>query len=452
MPSLKKKPSATVLVKRKGTKVVQKLNPFEVRINKKKHDVLGQKSKSDKGLPGVARSKAVKKRKKTLLVEYQQRNKTNEFVDRRFGEYNDDLTAEEKMMKRFTLKRKRKHERSSLFTLNDDDEEGLTHYGRSIGGMEKFDHIELSENELEDEDIGDTHFGGFLRKKQKISETEDDVKPDRLRSRKEIMEEVVAKSKAMKYKQQSEKQDVEELLDKINTDWKSLQTTLPFASDGSKGQKLKTDDYDKTVRELAYEKRGQPTDRMKTEEEIAKEEKEKLEKREADRVRRMKGVIPSGDDMTTESADYIRDQPIVKKKVQFTLRYKDGKIVQEEGGPSVYEAVGRRGERRDPSDVGGESDSDEDCEGDDASDATGDGDVCEGGDVSDSSEGGDPGDEYGSDLESDVSDHESDIEELNQPIIKGPSKAEIKKMKKLASKEVACADMITACEWLHVQT
>ncbi len=44
----------------------------------------------------------------------------------------------------------RKHERSSLFTLNDDDEEGLTHYGRSIGGMEKFDHIELSENELED--------------------------------------------------------------------------------------------------------------------------------------------------------------------------------------------------------------------------------------------------------------------------------------------------------------
>ena len=147
-------------------------------------------------------------------------------------------------------------------------------------------------------------------------------------------------------------------------------------------------------------------------------------------------MIPSGDDMTTESADYIRDQPIVKKKVQFTLRYKDGKIVQEEGGPSVYEAVGRRGERRDPSDVGGESDSDEDCEDDDASDATGDGDVCESSDVSDSSEGDDPGDEYGSDLESDVSDHESDIEEPNQPIIKGPSKAEIKKMKKLASKEL----------------
>lgn len=61
MPSLKNKHSATVMAKKKRAKVVEKLNPFEVRINKKKHDVLGQKSKSDKGLPGVARSKAVRK-------------------------------------------------------------------------------------------------------------------------------------------------------------------------------------------------------------------------------------------------------------------------------------------------------------------------------------------------------------------------------------------------------
>ncbi len=67
MPSLKKKQSAVLVAKKKRAKVVEKLNPFEVRINKKKHDVLGQKSKSDKGLPGVARSKAVKK----VLVKFQ---------------------------------------------------------------------------------------------------------------------------------------------------------------------------------------------------------------------------------------------------------------------------------------------------------------------------------------------------------------------------------------------
>ena len=41
----------------------------------------------------------------------------------------------------------RKHERSSVFNLEDDNEEGLTHFGQSIGDMERFDHIELSEDE-----------------------------------------------------------------------------------------------------------------------------------------------------------------------------------------------------------------------------------------------------------------------------------------------------------------
>ena len=38
-----------------------KVNPFEVRVNRKKYDILGQKSKSDRGLPGVSRSKAIQK-------------------------------------------------------------------------------------------------------------------------------------------------------------------------------------------------------------------------------------------------------------------------------------------------------------------------------------------------------------------------------------------------------
>ena len=45
-------------------------------------------------------------RKKTLLVEYQQRKKSNQFVDRRFGEYDEELTVEEKMMRRFSMERK----------------------------------------------------------------------------------------------------------------------------------------------------------------------------------------------------------------------------------------------------------------------------------------------------------------------------------------------------------
>ena len=44
------------------------------------------------------------------------------------------------------------------------------------------------------EDIGETHFGGFL-KKRKQSQTIEETKP---RTRKQVMEEIVSKSKAMK--------------------------------------------------------------------------------------------------------------------------------------------------------------------------------------------------------------------------------------------------------------
>ena len=37
------------------------LNPFEVHVNRQKFQVLGRKSKTDRGLPGVARAKALKK-------------------------------------------------------------------------------------------------------------------------------------------------------------------------------------------------------------------------------------------------------------------------------------------------------------------------------------------------------------------------------------------------------
>ena len=38
------------------------LNPFEVRLNRKKHEVIGQKNKSDAGgRPGLSRSKAIEK-------------------------------------------------------------------------------------------------------------------------------------------------------------------------------------------------------------------------------------------------------------------------------------------------------------------------------------------------------------------------------------------------------
>ena len=46
----------------------------------------------------------------------------------------------------------RKHDRSSLFNLNDEEEDQLTHFGQSVGEMERFDDVLLSDedNDMEE--------------------------------------------------------------------------------------------------------------------------------------------------------------------------------------------------------------------------------------------------------------------------------------------------------------
>lgn len=56
----KKRSISDKVRKAKTTKEI-KNNPFEVKVNRKKFDVLGRKSKHDVGLPGVSRSKAITK-------------------------------------------------------------------------------------------------------------------------------------------------------------------------------------------------------------------------------------------------------------------------------------------------------------------------------------------------------------------------------------------------------
>lgn len=58
----------------------------------------------------------------------------------------------------------------------------------------------------------------------------------------------------------------------------------------------KDQEYDQFVRELVFEKRAKPKDRTKTEDELALEEKEALEKAERKRIRRMNGEDWDSDD------------------------------------------------------------------------------------------------------------------------------------------------------------
>jgi nucleolar protein 14 len=67
-------------------------------------------------------------------------------------------------------------------------------------------------------------------------------------------------------------------------------------------------DYDQYVRSLAFDRRAKPKDRTKTEEEVIKEEAEKLEAAEKARLRRMRG------EESEEEDGQDRDGPISRRK------------------------------------------------------------------------------------------------------------------------------------------
>lgn len=93
-----------------------KLNPFEVKINKSKFEVLGRPTKHEKGLPGVSRAKALQKRKNTLLLEHKNKFKSNKMVDKRLGEKNPTLSVEGKMELRYLAEKIKGQNKVSLFT------------------------------------------------------------------------------------------------------------------------------------------------------------------------------------------------------------------------------------------------------------------------------------------------------------------------------------------------
>lgn len=135
-------------------------NPFEQKITKLKHDVLGRKVKGAVGHPSLAKQDGLAQRRATLLPEYQNRNKSGTFIDRRFGEADGTLTPEERMLERFTRERQRQHQnkgkKAALFNLNNDEgqEEELTHFGRSLSGMDNLPGLSMTA------DDGDQGSGG----------------------------------------------------------------------------------------------------------------------------------------------------------------------------------------------------------------------------------------------------------------------------------------------------
>lgn len=115
----------------KNSKVkVQKVNPFELKQNREKFDILNRRRNHSLGKPTVSRQQALDKRKQTIGVEYKQRNKSNLFQDSRKAGFKEPKT--------------------SIYNLNEN--EFLTHRGQTLKEVESFNDEYQDDDQMSDDD------------------------------------------------------------------------------------------------------------------------------------------------------------------------------------------------------------------------------------------------------------------------------------------------------------
>lgn len=262
-------------------------------------------------------------------------------MDRRFGENDPSMDPEQRMMERFAQETQRRTKLSAFDLEGDDDTPtALTHMGRSLSlngpTLEDDFDEEISGDDLSDTEnpVKDTlkRRRGSADEESEEEQEEEESRPERKKSKQEVMKEVVMKSKAYKYERQAAKEDDDEMREKLDKELPDIHALLqnmgrkpqppaipaldsagkPKMDPGRLALLEGTDlnlgkQYDMARNKMALDGRSVPTERSKTQEEVAAATAEKLQELEAKRLRRMEGVPESSDD-EDEKKDGAEDE------------------------------------------------------------------------------------------------------------------------------------------------
>ncbi|KAI1779992.1 Nop14-like protein [Hypoxylon cercidicola] len=324
----------------------EQFNPFDLKHNARgpKFEVTSNRPTNHnaaKGRPGEAKSLGEERRRQTLLVELNRRHKVGGILDRRFGENDPHMTPEEKMRERFV--REKTSHKSSMFDLEDDEpSEGLTHMGQSLSfdGPNVVDDFEEDDLSVGSDAAGsddDDHRGS---KRMRFFEAEEDGdqvegQPERKKTKQEVMKEVIAKSKFYKAERQAAKDADEDLREELDMELPGLHDLLFNRKKAPEGVEMNAAesaaaakermerDYDMRLRLLAQDRRAQPTDRTKTDEEKAQEESERLKELEEKRLKRMRGEEASDSEDEDGIANLQLEPEPTKGPILFTETEED---------------------------------------------------------------------------------------------------------------------------------
>ncbi|KAK9101020.1 hypothetical protein Scep_024450 [Stephania cephalantha] len=306
-------------------------NPFESIWSRRKFDIIGKKRKGEERRVGLARSLAIQKRKTTLLKEYEKSGKSSLFVDRRIGEQDDALGEFDKAILRFQRERQTRLSKKSIYHLSDEEDDDI-----ALGSLSARDDFEddlllddyVDGNEMENKPSISKHVAAH-NSQNHMEAASIESEENKHKSKKEIMAEIIFKSKQAKAEKAKGKEEDERLLEQLDKDFSSLVQSQALSSltqrskmaalksfldKGNTNEMRKIDDkpmtsinkelsnqeqpdaYDKLVKEMALDMRACPSDRTKTPEELAQEERERLEHLEEERQKRMAAPDYSSDE------------------------------------------------------------------------------------------------------------------------------------------------------------
>ncbi|KAM3723062.1 Nucleolar protein [Dirofilaria immitis] len=265
------------------------LNPFELKYNRAKHKILGTKTVSAQcGKPGLSKKKAFENRTKTLAVEWKERGKRNKIIDQRFGEGTGMTNNDEYISKRFTTERLKFFKATNSELANNG---GKFPLGRELTDVKKYDRTILSDEDDDGERQGGNigadivaavHFGGG------IAASAENVSF----KRRDIIAELIAKTKQQRYDKKLARDEREDAIERLDEKWNKIRQTdamtgfIRPVKDKSIINRPEKDDYDHLFYELHMDsgKRGKASEREKTEEEIAHQDREKLIRQEKARL------------------------------------------------------------------------------------------------------------------------------------------------------------------------
>lgn len=333
----------------------EQFNPFQFKTNARgpKFEVTTDKPEKKKGIlgrPGMAKALGEERRKETLLIEMQRRNRVGGIFDRRFGEGDPSMTPETAAAQRFAMEKQKAHKKSSMFDLEDDEPGNgisLTHGGKSFTFGEDGELLDDFDEDVSDDgsdmsDLEEHNRKRLKRLRDQVTSHEegDQEEPERKKSKKEIMEEVIAKSKLHKYERQAAKEDDEDLRLELDKDTADIRRLLmakhrksdpekPHINEAQNGSKSAAfagvdkdafeKDYDLAVKKMVADKRAKPTTRTKTEDQIAEEQSNRLRELEEKRLRRMRGEQVS-DSEEEEDDDTFDVEPTSKRPAVEVIR------------------------------------------------------------------------------------------------------------------------------------